>query len=177
MRKLQTVQTSIFDVYSDHQFGREFKAMSAFLDRHPELIKWVAMDLHVKDEYGTGRQGLSAESVLRCALLKQMRELSYQELAFHLSDSNSFQAFARLSLTFFPKKSVLQSTISRISPERWERINHCVLDEAIDQKLERLQTIRKNPVAGSWRMDETYLKIKGKWCSTSILLSINTAIL
>ncbi len=89
MRILHTIQASIFDVYSDHQIGQELKAMSAFFDRHPELVKWVAMDLHLKDVYGTGRQGLSAESVMRCALLKQMRELSYQELAFHLSDSNS----------------------------------------------------------------------------------------
>lgn len=142
MRILHTIQASIFDVYSDHQIGRELKAMSAFFDRHPELVKGVAMDLHLKDVYGTGRQGLSAESVMRCALLKQMRELSYQELAFHLSDSNSFQAFARLSPTFFPKKSVLQSTISRLTAETWERINQCVLNEAIDLKLERAQTIR-----------------------------------
>jgi IS5 family transposase len=27
---------------------------------------------------------LPAESVLRCALLKQQRQLSYEELAFHL---------------------------------------------------------------------------------------------
>jgi len=31
----------------------------------------VVMDLHLKDVYDTGRQGLTAESVLRCALLKQ----------------------------------------------------------------------------------------------------------
>jgi IS5 family transposase len=32
--------------------------------------------------------------VLRCAILKQYRQLSYQELAFHLEDSTSFRAFA-----------------------------------------------------------------------------------
>jgi IS5 family transposase len=46
----------------------------------------------------TGRRGLPAESVLRCALLKQQRQLSYEELAFHLEDSASFRAFARLPL-------------------------------------------------------------------------------
>jgi hypothetical protein len=30
--------------------------------------------------------------VLRCALLKQQRQLSYEELAFHLEDSASFRA-------------------------------------------------------------------------------------
>ena len=32
----------------------------------------------------SGRRGLPAETVLRCALLKQQRQLSYEELAFHL---------------------------------------------------------------------------------------------
>jgi IS5 family transposase len=40
--------------------------------------------LHQDDLVGeTGRRGLPAETVLRCALLKQQRQLSYEELAFH----------------------------------------------------------------------------------------------
>lgn len=142
MRQKHTVQSSIFDLYSNHEIGRELKAMSDFLDRHHQIVEWVAADLHTQDVYGTGRNGLSAESVIRCALLKQQRQLSYQELAFHLSDSASFQAFARLSPTLFPKKSVLQSTISRITAETWERIHRCVLGEAKDRKIERGEKIR-----------------------------------
>ena len=112
MRQTRTGQVSIFDRFSNHDIGEELKAMSARLDRHRELLEWVVLDLHLKDVYDTGRQGLPAESVLRCALLKQYRQLSYQELTFHLSDSASFQAFARLPGHLFPKKSVLQQTIS-----------------------------------------------------------------
>ena len=83
MRKKCTDQVSIFDLFSNHDIGKELKAMSERLDRHREILDWVAMDLHLKDVYDTGRQGLPAESVLRCALLKQYRQLSYQELAFH----------------------------------------------------------------------------------------------
>ena len=39
-----------------------------------------------------GRQGLPSEAVLRCALVKQYHQLSYEELAFHLEDSTSFRA-------------------------------------------------------------------------------------
>ncbi|MDX0931599.1 hypothetical protein GOE05_29955 [Sinorhizobium medicae] len=35
-------------------------------------------------------------TVLRCALLKQNQQLSYQELVFNLEDSASSRAFARL---------------------------------------------------------------------------------
>ena len=140
MRKKCTDQVSIFDLFSNHDIGKELKAMSKRLDQHREMLDWVAMDLHLKDVYDTGRQGLPAESVLRCALLKQYRQLSYQELAFHLSDSASFQAFARLPGHLFPKKSALQNTISRIQAGSWERINHCLL---VDAKHERVELGKK----------------------------------
>jgi len=44
--------------------------MSNRLDQHREILDWVALDLHLKDVYNTGRQGLPAESILRCALHK-----------------------------------------------------------------------------------------------------------
>jgi len=142
MRQTRTDQVSIFDRFSNHDIGKELKAMSARLDRHRELLEWVVLDLHLKDVYDTGRQGLPAESVLRCALLKQYRQLSYQELAFHLSDSASFQAFARLPGHLFPKKSVLQQTISRIQPATWERINQVVLLDAQHEKVELGKKVR-----------------------------------
>ncbi|WP_284259959.1 ISNCY family transposase, partial [Acidocella aquatica] len=90
----------------------------------------------------TGRQGLPAESVLRCAVLKQYRQLSYEELAFHLEDSSSFRAFARLPLSLCPKKSVLQKTISRIRAETWEQINRALLTDAEHEKIERGTIVR-----------------------------------
>ena len=124
------------DLFSEHEIGRELKAMSARLDAHREVIALVTAELCRPGLMPTGRDGLPAESVLRCALLKQYRQLSYQELAFHLSDSASFRAFARLPLHWCPKKSVLQETISAISARTWERINRCLLASASETKVE-----------------------------------------
>lgn len=142
MRQKHIDQVSIFDLFSNHEIGKELKAMSARLDQHREVLDWVSRDLHRQDVNDTGRQGLPAESVLRCALLKQYRQLRYQELAFHLSDSASFQAFARLPQTLFPKKSVLQKTISGIQPATWERINQRLLVDAKTEKVELGKKIR-----------------------------------
>ena len=90
----------------------------------------------------TGRQGLPAEAVLRCALLKQHRQLSYQELAFHLEDSASFRAFARLPHAWSPQKSVLQKTISATRAETWEQINRTLLTSARETKIERGRVVR-----------------------------------
>ena len=89
MRQKRIDQVSIFDLFSNHEIGRELKAISARLDQHREILDWIATDLHLNNVDDCGRHGLPAESVLRCALLKQYRQLSYQELAFHLSDSAS----------------------------------------------------------------------------------------
>jgi IS5 family transposase len=94
MRQERTVQAR-FDLIAGHEIGRALKAMSIWLDKHRALLGLVAADLRRRWVKATGRHGLPAESVLRCALLKQYRQLSYQELAFHLEDSASFRAFAR----------------------------------------------------------------------------------
>src|SRR3954468_12045875 len=96
MRQERTVQASIFDLFAKHEIGCELKKASAWLDEHPALIGFGAAHPRPRGGAGAGRQGLPAEAVLRCALLKQYRQLSYEELAFHLEDSASFRAFARL---------------------------------------------------------------------------------
>ena len=45
MRQERTVQASIFDLFADHEIGRELKAMSQWLDEHRELIGLAAEDL------------------------------------------------------------------------------------------------------------------------------------
>ncbi len=96
MREKRTVQSSIFDRYAEHEIGLELKAMSEWLDKNRDLLDWVAADIKQRNVEETGRKGLSVESVLRCALLKQYRQLSYDELVFCLMDSTSCQTFARL---------------------------------------------------------------------------------
>ena len=75
MRQERTVQASLFDLFAGHEIGRELKAMSQWLDEDRELIGPVAEDLRRHGVKETGRQGLSAELVLRCGLLKQHRQL------------------------------------------------------------------------------------------------------
>jgi transposase, IS5 family len=142
MRQERTVQASIFDLFAEHEIGRELKAMSQWLDEHRELLSQVTQDLRRHGIKETGREGLPTEAVLRCALLKQYRQLSYQELAFHLEDSASFRAFGRLPWSWSPRKSVLQKTISAIRPETWEAINRTLLASARQEKMESGKVVR-----------------------------------
>jgi IS5 family transposase len=142
MRQERIIQASIFDVFAPHEIGRELRAMSQWLDGHRQLLGAVAGDLRRDGLKQTGRHGLSAEAVLRCGLLKQYRQLSYEELAFHLQDSASFRAFARLPVGWCPKKSVLQKTISAVRAETWEQINRVLLTSAKEERIESGAMIR-----------------------------------
>jgi IS5 family transposase len=143
MRQKRTIQSSLFDIFAGHQIGVELKVMSALLDgAGSAVLDLVAADLGSTGVKQTGRQGLPAEAAFRCALLKQQHQLSYEELAFHLEDSSSFRAFARLPQSLCPKKSVLQKTISRIRPETWEQINRMLLTNASQEKIERGTVVR-----------------------------------
>src|SRR4051812_37077504 len=90
MRQERTVQATIFEVFAGHEIGCELKAISHWLDGQRALVSLVAGDLRRHGLRETGRRGLPAETVLRCALLKQQRQLSYEELVFHLEDRHRF---------------------------------------------------------------------------------------
>src|SRR5207247_6614341 len=136
MRQERIIQATIFEVFAEHEIGRELKAISQWLDEHRGLLNLVAGDLRRHGIQETGRHGLPAEAVVRCALLKQYRQLSYEELAFHLEDSASFRAFARLPLSWSPRKSVLHKTISAISAASWGAINRTVGSRARQATVE-----------------------------------------
>ena len=142
MREKRTIQASIFERYAEHEIGRELKAMSDWADQNIDLLDWVAADVKRRNVEETGRKGLSIESVLRCAILKQYRQLSYEELVFCLMDSSSCQTFARLTRPWFPKKATLQSCISAISDVTWEKINQRLLHSADKAKKERGEMLR-----------------------------------
>ena len=72
MRQERTVQASLFDLFAEHEIGRELKAMSQWLDEHRELIGQATEDLRRQGVQETGRQGLPAELVLRCGLLSSI---------------------------------------------------------------------------------------------------------
>jgi transposase, IS5 family len=154
MRPERTVQASIFDLFAKHEIGCELKKASQWLDEHPALIGLVGADLRRNGVQETGRRGLPAEAVLRCGFLKQYRQLSYEELAFHLEDSASFRAFARLPWAWSPKRSVLHKTISAIRAGTWEAINRILLASARQEKIEDGSIVRLDSTVTAALMHE-----------------------
>jgi transposase, IS5 family len=143
MREKRRRQRSLFEAKSvDHVIGRELTAMSAWLDQQPQLLELIAKDVSPKGLAQRGRAGLSLETVLRCAVLKQYRQVGYRELEFLLQDSHSFQHFARVDPLAVPCKSALQANIGAIRAATFEALNDCLLAAARRHRIESGQTVR-----------------------------------
>lgn len=143
MRETRVPQISLFEFYSEHEFGKQLKKLSDLLDEHAAIVlPLIENDLIDKSAKSVGRCGLSVETTFRCLLLKQMLQISYDDLAFHLSDSMSYRTFARLTEGNSPKKSSLQSTLRRINPETLENVFQVLSSKYFDNGVISLEKIR-----------------------------------
>ncbi len=142
MRRNRENQLPLTPLWPDHQLGEELRMISRILDENPQVLDPIVQDLSDSVDAAKGSPGLSAEQVLRCAVLKQWHQLSYSKLAFHLADSMSFRAFCRLPLAWTPSKSCLQENVSRIGAASWDRINAALVGWAKEQGLEKGEKVR-----------------------------------
>ena len=123
--------------------------MSMVLDALPEATARIYADLvRPGTKPGKGRKGLTAEQVLRATLIKQMNGFSYEQLAFHLSDSTSYRWFCRIGLgERGPKKSTLQKAIKRVQGNTLERVNQLLVRYAAERKIETGEKVRTDCTA------------------------------
>jgi IS5 family transposase len=117
-------------------------AMSRLLDEVPEIVDLVYRDLTAGTSSGAGRQGMTAEQVFRCAVLKHLHGFTYEELELFLQDSWSMRAFARLRPEQEPTDTTLQANIARIRPETWEAINGLLVKLAQEKAIEKGRKVR-----------------------------------
>src|SRR5580658_10178860 len=137
MRRLYHDQLPLCPSERAHPRAVELAEMSRLLDATPSTLAAVRQDLAGRRSVKKGLEGLSAEQVLRAALVKQMFDVSYHELAFLLEDSVQLRAFCRLSPSASsPRKSTLQFNIGAIRPKTWEAVNQALVLEARTRKVE-----------------------------------------
>jgi transposase, IS5 family len=179
MREKRDPQMSLFHVIPRNEIGKELEAISQIIDENHGIFEQVQRDLIGMKSAQTGRTGMTAEQVFRCAILKQYRNLTYEELSFHLEDSMSFRAFAKLRMGQKPSASTLQENVKALSETTWEAANRMVLEYARRKGIEKGRTIRLDstavetdihyPTDSSLLMDGvriiTRLLIAGKECS------------
>jgi IS5 family transposase len=147
MRHKFNPQLNLFSPVMRSSIVKELKGISDILDATPSVMDLVFKDLIKTHRHDTGRKGMTAEQVLRCAVLKQYRELTYEEMAFHLEDSDAFRSFARLEMGQYPSKSILQENIKAIREETWEAIHRDILSYDAKEGIEKGRIVRVDSTA------------------------------
>ena len=139
MRKKDRKQMPLMITGIDHPHAEELKGISDILKENPIIYEWVLQDL-TRDvtHTDTGAEGMTAEQVVRAAIIKQMEGFSYEELAFHLLDSLSYRRFCRIGFAHKGfQKSALCHNIKSISAETWEAINRILVAYGKDKGTEK----------------------------------------
>jgi len=139
MREKSKKQLPLMNRTPDHPQARELECISRILDEEPTIVDLVHQDLcRDRELQDTGACGMSAEQVLRAAIVKQMFGFSYELLPFHLADSISLRAFCRTGIAdkCF-KKSAIAKNIKRISAATLEQINRVLIVHGKEQKVEK----------------------------------------
>lgn len=146
MRRSVRDQLSLVPAPFGHDHIRELHAVRAILDAHPEFARWVQADLLSGGiDPDRGRDGMSGEEVLRALVIKQANGFSYDGLAFHLVDSQSYRAFCLIGVADTPpKRSTLQRNIKLVRAETLERINRALVHHAQDQGIEDGRRLRSD---------------------------------
>jgi len=122
-----------------HAFGRAFDVMGEVLD---VLVDQTGDEVFADLVRGVkhperGREGMSAREVLGVLVIKQMRGLSYGELAFHLADSNSSRRLLGYGMgDRVPSAQTLQRNIKKLRPSTLKKVNDALIAYAVEQKVE-----------------------------------------
>ena len=122
----------------EHPRARELDQISEILDAIPTITEMVLQDLtHGVVHRHCGADGMTAEQVLRAAVIKQTEGFSYEELAFHLVDSHTYRRFCRIGFVQKGFKKSALCNIKAISPETWEMINRLLAAYAEGKEIEK----------------------------------------
>jgi IS5 family transposase len=146
MRKTINPQPKLREPWLELEHARELEAISSVLDAHPKINELVLQDLKASNasaRHDVGCGGMSAEQVVRAALVKQLNQFTYRELAFHLADSRSYRTFCRLGMMEpSPSKSTLAANIKSVKSETLEKINRELVSIAEKASIEKGRKVR-----------------------------------
>jgi len=143
MRLALRHQLPLVPTLREHSHVAELEQMSRILDANPDIAEAAHADLVIGVRADKGAHaGLSADQVVRAAILYHQNRWSYAELAFELAYHAAYRGFCRLGLDQYPSKSTLQRDIKKIGPQTWEQVNRSLIRYARNMGIEDGKTVR-----------------------------------
>jgi len=122
----------------------ELAVMDTILNEHPEILEMINKDITGgKEAGGLGRQDMpTVEQIVRAAIYKEMKNLSYRELEYAQYDSRMCAVFIKLDDRKPFSFEVYQKYISRISGETLNKVLITINKIAIGEGMETGRSVR-----------------------------------
>ncbi len=122
----------------------ELAVMDTILNQHPEIYELMKKDITLGEESSSfGRQDRpTVEQLLRAAIYKEMKSLTYRELEYAQHDSRMCSLFIKLDERKPFSFKAYQKYISRISADSLEKVMIAINRIAIGEGLEDGKSIR-----------------------------------
>ncbi len=119
------------------------QAIADFLDDHEEMIEAIRADLRrgLKNP-DTGRNGLTAQQVLRSLILMRVKSLDYRELRERIADGYTLRQFTGFYCQPVPKHDAFQRAFVRLTPETLRAVNAALVQAAVALGLEDGRKLR-----------------------------------
>ncbi len=113
------------------------QAIADFLDDHAAMIETIRGDLRrgLKNP-DTGRNGLTAQQVLRSLILMRVKNWDYRELRERITDGYTLRRFTDFHCRPVPKHDAFNRGFNRLTPQTLRAVNDLVVQAAVDLGLE-----------------------------------------
>jgi len=113
------------------------QAISDFLDEQEEMVERVRCDLvRGLKKPGSGRNGMTAEQILRSLVLMRVKNWDYRELRERIADGLTLRQFTDFNCQPVPKHDAFNRSFMRLTPETLKVINDLLIRAAVDLGLE-----------------------------------------
>ena len=108
MRVICDTQLRLEFYQSNSKMSKKLQKISDILQKDMSFLEKVAGDFKTPKDSPAGAKGMTIEQVVRVAILKQLRQLGYEELFDELNDNISYRRFAKIHEGKVPKKNDAQ---------------------------------------------------------------------
>ena len=113
------------------------QAIADLLDEHGELVELVRQDLvRGLRRPQVGREGMTAEQVLRAFVLQRVKNWDLRELSERTADGYTVRLFTRFFSTAVPRHDAFHRAFTRLTPATVRAINDAVVQAAVATALE-----------------------------------------
>src|SRR5262245_44087210 len=113
------------------------QAIADLLDDHEEMIERIRCDLRqgLKNP-DTGRNGLTAQQLLRSLILMRIKNWDYRELRERIADGYTLRQFTEFYCQPVPKHDAFNRGFNRLTPKTLRAVNDLVVQAAVGLGLE-----------------------------------------